>query len=59
METYQTGKPAPATAMYEFVGHVQENSSCQPNGEERKIPLVAGENFLKCRHCGNDAYWKS
>jgi hypothetical protein len=36
METYQTGKPAPATAMYDFAGDVQDNSSCQPDEEERK-----------------------
>jgi hypothetical protein len=25
----------------------------QPNEEERKVPLVARENFPSCRHCGN------
>ena len=45
METFRTGQPAPSTEMYSFAGHKEGNSSCQPNEEERKIPLVAGEIF--------------
>jgi len=59
METFRTGQPAPSTEMYSFAGHKEGNSSCQPNEEERKIPLVAGENFPPCRHYDNDAYWNT
>jgi hypothetical protein len=45
MESFRTGQPAPSTEMYSFAGHTEDNSSCQPNEEERKIPLVVGENF--------------
>jgi hypothetical protein len=41
METFRTGQPVPPTEMYGFAGHTEDNSSSQPDEEERKIPLVA------------------
>ena len=57
METFKTGQPAPSTGMYNFAGHIQDNSSSQPDEKDKKAPMVAGENFPACRQCGNAAYW--
>ena len=59
METFKTGQPAPSTDMYNFAGHTQDNSSCQPDEKDKKVPMVAGENFLACRQCGNAAFWET
>ena len=57
MVMFSTGEPAPYSDMYNLAGHIQSNSSCQPDDEARKVPVVAGEGFPACKQCGNDAHW--
>ena len=45
METFKTGQPAPSTDMYNFAGHTEDNSSCQPDEKDKKRRWLQGKIF--------------
>ncbi len=54
---YETGETAPHTGIYLFVRH-QYETRCQPEQEEKEVPVDEGDKFPGCPVCEEDGFWR-
>jgi len=54
---YETGENAPHNGIYLFVRH-QFESRCQPDQEEKEVPLDESDEFPGCPACDDPGYWR-
>ncbi len=54
---FRTGERAPVSGIYEYVGHMTL-PGCNPNSNDRKVTLTAGEFFPPHRGCGKGVIWR-
>lgn len=54
---YESGENAPHTGIYLFMRH-QYETHCQPEQDEKEMPIEEGEEFPGCPLCDDPGYWR-
>jgi hypothetical protein len=57
MAAFSTGQKAPSSATYDFAGHMNGDTTCQPSDHDKKMPLSKGDMFPACTKCNSSVYW--